>query len=69
MKKCLVCDQNFEAIEEVVMIDEEFYHDKCVDLAPIEWAAFRHDGEFVGTVTDDDKDMAFDLMDEGDYLE
>lgn len=69
MKKCLVCHQNFENIEEALRVNEEFYHSKCVDLAPTEWAVFRKDDEFIGVVTDDDKGMAFDLMDEGDYIE
>ena len=69
MKKCLVCDRNFVEIDEVVSINDEFYHSKCVDFAPIKWAVFRHDDEFIGVAADDDKGMAFDLMDEGDYIE
>lgn len=68
MKKCPECLEIFEWNEEVVIIEDEAYHNRCVELYPVEHYAMVGD-EVLGTVENEVGygDMAFQVLRDGQY--
>lgn len=72
MKTCPICEKAFRQFEDVVKIENKFYHDDCLEVMPIKYCAYNpnEDAEenFIGQFDRDDKSWASDMMDDGDYL-
>lgn len=66
MKKCDECLEVFMWDDEVVNVGDRYWHRGCVELIPINYGAYVGD-EYIGTV--DYEDLAFSILNEGDYLE
>lgn len=68
MKKCEVCGENFSWNSEVVIIDDSLYHKDCISLYPTGYYAML-DGEPLGETENEDGEMAFEILDDGEYVE
>lgn len=72
MKTCPICEKAFRQFEDVVKIENKFYHDDCLEVMPIKYCAYNpnEDDEesFIGQFECDDKSWASDMMDDGEYL-
>lgn len=68
MKRCSVCEEKFVWDEDVVLINNKAYHRDCVTLYPDGYVAFVDD-EFLGGTENDDGELAFIALDEGEYIE
>lgn len=72
MMKCPICEKAFRQFEDVVKIDNKFYHEGCLEVIPIKYCAYNpnEDDEesFIGQFDPDDKSWASDMMNDGDYL-
>lgn len=68
LKKCEACKESFRWLDDVVIVDDEIYHTDCVTLYPIGYIAML-DGEPLGETENEDGQPAYDILDEGEYLE
>lgn len=72
MMKCPICKKAFRQFEDVVKIDNKFYHEECLEVIPIKYCAYNpnEDDEesFIGQFDPDDKSWASYMMKDGDYL-
>jgi len=68
MKQCAACSENFQWNDEVIKADDQFYHEKCVELYPTGYVAFVDD-VFIGETENDDGQSAYEIFDEGEYEE
>lgn len=64
MKKCEECYETFKWDDDVVSVNEEYYHARCVELVPTGYVAYVGD-EFIGWV--EYEDMACLVLDIDDY--
>lgn len=60
--------KNFQWNDDVVVVDDEFYHKDCVELYPTGYYAML-DGEPLGETENDDGQPAYDIFSEGEYEE
>lgn len=69
LKKCPECKEVFKWDDDVVRIESnnEIYHAECLTIFPIKWFAIVK-GEPLGLI-DEEPDMAFSFMTEGEYIE
>lgn len=70
MSKCVACKEGFRENDQVVIVDETYYHKDCVTLYPTGYVAFV-DGEHIGETDNEDGEPAYDiaglgLLDEDD---
>lgn len=68
LKKCEVCKNPFHWIDQVVIVHDELYHDGCVTLYPMGFFAMLR-GEPLGETENEDGSSAYDVLDDGEYLE
>lgn len=68
LKKCSVCDEQFRWNADVIIVDDELYHKDCVELYPTSYFAML-DGEVLGVTENEDGQCAFDVLEEGEYME
>ncbi len=66
MKRCEECYQTFKWDEDVVNVNDDYYHKNCVEMVPVEHVAYVN-GEYIGVV--EYEDMACFILDTDDYLE
>lgn len=66
MTRCEECYETFKWDEDVVSVNDDYYHKQCVELVPIGYAVYV-DGEYIGEM--EDEDMACFILDTDDYLE
>lgn len=66
MKTCNECLEVFKWDDDVVNVEDIYFHKDCVELVPSGYVAFAND-EFIGEV--EYEDSAFQVLNEGDYLE
>lgn len=67
-EKCLACKDGFNWDDDIVVVDEELYHKDCVTLYPTGYYAFIDD-ELLGETDNEDGQMAFEILEEGEYEE
>lgn len=65
IKQCGVCYENILCHDDVVVVEENVYHDSCVQLSPREVAVFSGN-KFLG-VTQEFETVAFDVLTEDEY--
>lgn len=68
IKHCKACSEPFHWDDEVIEVKDEFYHKKCVELYPTGYFAMLDD-EPLGETENDDGSMAFEILDDDEYLE
>ncbi|WP_079709731.1 hypothetical protein [Paraliobacillus ryukyuensis] len=68
LKKCGACNEEFNWDDDVVEVNGEFYHKDCVTLYPTGYFAMLDD-EPLGETENDDGNMAFEILEEGEYLD
>lgn len=68
LKKCGACEDSFNWLDEVVIVDDEPYHKNCLTLYPTGYCAFLN-GEYIGETENEDGSEAYEIMDAGEYLE
>jgi len=66
VKKCDECSETFNWNDDVVNVENRYFHRKCVDIVPVGYVAYV-DGEFLGEV--EYEDMACLILNDGDYVE
>ena len=66
--KCSVCNGYFNWDDDVVIVDDEYYHKNCVELYPTGQFAMLDD-EPLGETENDDGDMAFEIFEDGEYVD
>lgn len=67
---CPACDTAFDWLDAVVFVDgvDAHYHERCVDLIPINYAVFLKDGsEHLGST--DEIYSACEVLPEGSFTE
>ncbi|EHL2674984.1 TPA: hypothetical protein ACGX73_001623 [Listeria monocytogenes] len=72
MKKCNLCGEIFKEFDDIVLVNErDYFHESCVVLVPVEYAVFAKpkDGDFLGTSSADDLEVALLMFDEGECIE
>jgi len=62
MSKCKACDDPFVWDDKVVIINDENYHDTCLELYPTGYYAVLDD-EPLGETENEDGEMAFEIID------
>ena len=68
LKECAVCGDPFKWSEDVVVIDDTLRHTRCVTLHPSGYVAFVGD-EYIGETENDNGDMAFEILDDGEFID
>lgn len=68
LKRCEACEDLFLWDDDVIEVDDTFYHKNCVEIHPIGYFAMLDD-EPLGETENDDGCMAFEILDQGEYLE
>lgn len=68
LKKCSACDDYFEWNDDVIVVDDKFYHRDCVTLYPTGYVAYLDD-EYLGETENDDGDAAFEILEDGEYVD
>lgn len=68
LKKCKACEDPFHWNDDVIEVNDEFYHKNCVELYPTGYFAML-DGEPLGETENEDGSSAFEILDDGEYLE
>ncbi|HAQ8926893.1 hypothetical protein PMV48_19545 [Enterococcus avium] len=72
MKKCPICESNFKQFEDIVEVENTYYHEDCLEIEPVKYCAYNpnedDEDSFLGQFENDDKSWASDLLDEGDYM-
>jgi len=66
MTKCAECVQPFKWDDDVVNVDDRYFHKKCVELVPSGYVAYVND-EYIGEV--EYEDMACFILDTDAYEE
>ena len=68
MEKCKVCSDYFKWDDEVIEVDDEYYHKDCVTLYPTGYVAFLDD-DFLGETENADGTTAYSILEEGKYID
>ncbi len=68
LKKCEACEDHFRWDDDVVEVKEKFYHKNCVELYPTGYFAMLDD-EPLGETENEDGQMAFEILENDEYLE
>ncbi|MEN2765808.1 hypothetical protein [Ornithinibacillus xuwenensis] len=68
IKRCKACEEPFNWDDDVVEVKNEFYHKDCVSLYPTGYFAMLDD-EPLGETENEDGSMAFEILEEDEYLE
>lgn len=68
MEKCKACSDYFEWDDEVIEVDDEYYHKDCVALYPTVYVAFLN-GDCLGETENADGTMAYSIFDDGQYID
>lgn len=63
MKECAACKDEFLWDDDVVIVDDSFYHKDCIDIYPIGYFAML-DGNPLGETENDDGQMACEVIDD-----
>jgi len=66
--KCSVCNGYFNWDDDVVIVDDEYYHENCVELYPMGFIAML-DGDPLGETENDDGEMACMALNDGEYID
>lgn len=66
MRKCDECVEVFKWDDDIVNVDDRYFHKDCVELIPMGYIAFVDDDP-IGEV--EYEDMACFILNDGDYLE
>lgn len=64
MIRCEECYETFKWDDDVVSVNDDYYHKKCVEMVPSEYVIYVN-GEYVGEV--EYEDMACFILDTDDY--
>lgn len=68
LKLCEACEDPFSWNTDVIIVDDRFYHKDCVELYPVDYFAMLDD-EPLGETENEDGNMAFEILEDGEYLE
>jgi hypothetical protein len=68
IKHCKACEEPFNWDDDVVEVKNEFYHKDCVSLYPTGYFAMLDD-EPLGETENEDGSIAFEILEEDEYLE
>jgi len=68
LKKCSACEDPFKWSDDVIAVNDEYYHKNCVELYPTGQFAMLDD-EPLGETENDDGDMAFEIFEDGEYVD
>jgi len=68
LKQCGACSEHFQWNDDVIVVNDDIYHKDCVSLYPTSYFAML-DGEVLGETENEDGSMAFEMLDEDEYLE
>lgn len=68
MVKCKACEDEFYWNDELVVVNDHYYHKDCVTLYPAGFVAFLDD-DFLGETENEDGQNAYEVLDEDDLLE
>lgn len=60
MSKCGACSKHFRWTDDVVVVNDNFYHKDCVSLYPTGYVAFIGD-DCLGETENDDGQMAIEI--------
>jgi len=63
MPKCNACNDEFVWNDDVVIVNDEYYHKDCLTLVPAGFYALL-DGEPLGETENDEGQMAFEIFEE-----
>ncbi|HHB0756531.1 hypothetical protein ACPTFN_12935 [Enterococcus faecalis] len=68
LEKCKACSDYFKWDDDVIQVDNDYYHRDCVTLYPTGYCAFLYE-DCLGETENDDGDMAFNLLSKGTYID
>ncbi|RST57650.1 hypothetical protein D5F11_021560 [Siminovitchia terrae] len=68
IKRCEACEDPFRWNDDVIEVNDKFYHKNCVELYPTGYFAMLDD-EPLGGTENEDGSMAFEILDQDEYLE
>ncbi|PAE87739.1 hypothetical protein [Shouchella clausii] len=68
MTKCKACEDGFYLYDELVVVNDTYYHKDCVSLYPKSYVAFLGDA-FLGETENEDGQAAYEVLHEDDLLE
>ncbi|WEL45971.1 hypothetical protein P0G38_09305 [Enterococcus casseliflavus] len=68
MEKCKACSDYFKWDDEVIEVDDEYYHKDCVTLYPTGYVAFL-DYDCLGETENADGTTAYSIFEEGQYID
>jgi hypothetical protein len=68
LKLCKACEDSFDWRDDVIVVDDDYYHKNCVELYPIGYIAMLDD-QPLGETENDDGTMAFEVLEEGEYVD
>ena len=68
LKYCNACDDPFKWDDEIIQVDNDYYHKGCVTLYPTGYCAFIDDN-YLGETENSDGDMAYSLLSENEYVD
>lgn len=68
IKHCKSCIEPFRWDDDVILVEDDIYHKDCVSLYPTGYFAMLDD-EPLGETENEDGSMAFEIMEDDEYLE
>lgn len=68
VKQCEACSEPFQWDDDVIEVKDNYYHKNCVELYPTGYFAMLDD-EPLGETENDDGSMAFEVLEDDEYLE
>lgn len=73
MKKCPICEEVFHGFDDIIIVENTYYHEKCLDVIAVRFCAYNPNDDdedsFLGQFDLDDKTWASYIMEDGEYLE
>lgn len=69
LKRCEQCEKTFKWDDELVSSGDNFYHKECVHVFPIAYGIQLLNGDYIGESDVEDGEMAFHLLNDGEYEE
>ncbi|MGQ4233992.1 hypothetical protein [Enterococcus faecalis] len=68
LEKCKACSDYFKWDDDVIQVDNDYYHKDCVTLYPTGYYAFIGE-DCLGVTENDGGSLACSLLNEGTYID
>lgn len=68
LKRCEACDETFNWDDITIQVDDDYYHEECVELYPTGYCAFIGE-EYLGETENDKGSLASSILSKNEYID